>query len=280
MSGQELDQLLIAWRPSWRPKYRWCQPDFIQELLSSNSITAFRKKAGFPKSNEVARRNCDGKVTAKTTLRSLFDQCTSLTLAYALRYHPRYCQLLCEPYGASRYLPMGTYDDLGTPTGNAWKMWKDTLKEYEAEAWHLAVFGHIHLPSHENAWTISKETLKWYFSNWFSPSIRSVKNCAANVWYLTQLCYYHLHGHENAWKILKDALKSRGVRRMYDTWLSSAISLATCPFCPERSDFDGECSEDNQGNTGEVFAVVGCHLTRLRSLRFSDVLWNPSGKCL
>jgi hypothetical protein len=40
----------------------------------------------------------------------------------------RYCQLMCERGPSREFAPAGAFNDPGSPDGNAWSMWKETLK--------------------------------------------------------------------------------------------------------------------------------------------------------
>lgn len=40
----------------------------------------------------------------------------------------RYCQLMCERGPSREFAAAGSFNDPGSPMGNAWAMWKETLK--------------------------------------------------------------------------------------------------------------------------------------------------------
>jgi hypothetical protein len=40
----------------------------------------------------------------------------------------RYCQLMCERGPSREFAAAGAFNDPGSPEGNAWSMWKETLK--------------------------------------------------------------------------------------------------------------------------------------------------------
>ena len=46
----------------------------------------------------------------------------------------RYCQLLCEKGPEHDYAAAGAFNDPGTPEGDSWAMWKETLNKMTGDA--------------------------------------------------------------------------------------------------------------------------------------------------